>query len=233
MWGLNQLVHDIWTLHWTYLPIVPFSFFQASKNEKFAETTRDILLYVMRDLSHKVGSGFFLLTVWKRLFLSHLIHSYSIYSWSSFCFLSPSQLSACLSGTVIEGWTMYLCQFMYSLQLGWFFQTLLFRSVFFSSALYPIFVHLTLSFVEQTFLSRSCLVSHFCASQLICPWCVGSFEFETLFFSSVRPIFLDFTLQIFPCLALSPLGLQRYIFSRYDTYPDTIFTIRYTIRYVT
>lgn len=32
--------------------------FQASKNDKFAETTRDISLYVMRDLSHKAG-GFF------------------------------------------------------------------------------------------------------------------------------------------------------------------------------
>lgn len=32
--------------------------YQASKNDKFAETTRDILLYVMRDLSHKAG-GFF------------------------------------------------------------------------------------------------------------------------------------------------------------------------------
>ena len=29
-------------------------FFQASKNENLAETARDILLYVMRDLSHKV-----------------------------------------------------------------------------------------------------------------------------------------------------------------------------------
>ena len=29
------------------------------------------------------------------------------------------------------------------------------------------------------------------------------------------------------------LGLQRYIFLRYDTYPNTFVTIRYTIRYIT
>ena len=29
------------------------------------------------------------------------------------------------------------------------------------------------------------------------------------------------------------VGLQRYMFPRYDTYPDTVVTIQYTIRYVT
>ena len=29
------------------------------------------------------------------------------------------------------------------------------------------------------------------------------------------------------------LGLQRYFFPQYDMYPDTVVTMRYTIRYVT
>ena len=35
------------------------SFIKASKKENLAETTRDILLYVMRDLSHKVEISIF------------------------------------------------------------------------------------------------------------------------------------------------------------------------------
>ena len=39
--------------------------------------------------------------------------------------------------------------------------------------------------------------------------------------------------QQMPSSGTSWLGLQRYIFPQYDTYPDTVVTIWYTIRYIT
>ena len=64
-------------------------FFQASKNENLAETARDILLYVMRDLSHKVKKT--------AIVMFHIIHRLRENYWDN------------LPSLFLSGWWFLLC----------------------------------------------------------------------------------------------------------------------------